>query len=108
MTDTLETITGALIDAARKAGADAADAIALKGSAVTIDVRVGALEQAERSEGTDMGLRVLVGRRQACVSASDTRAETISTLAERAVAALKVLWHILSLPGRSPVAIWIC
>ena len=89
MTDTLETITGALIDAARKAGADAADAIALKGSAVTIDVRVGALEQAERSEGTDMGLRVLVGRRQACVSASDTRAETISTLAERAVAMAK-------------------
>jgi PmbA protein len=86
MTDTLENITAALIDAARKAGADAADAIALTGSAVTIDVRAGALEQAERSEGTDMGLRVLVGRRQACVSASDTRDETIGVLAERAVA----------------------
>ncbi|KZY37400.1 modulator protein [Roseovarius sp. HI0049] len=86
MTDTLESITAALIDAARKAGADSSDAIALKGSAVTIDVRAGALEQAERSEGTDMGLRVLVGRRQACVSASDTRPETIGVLAERAVA----------------------
>src|SRR5690606_18449355 len=45
----------------------------------------GALEQAERSEGTEIGLRVLVGKRQACVSASDTRPETIAEMAERAV-----------------------
>lgn len=86
MTDRPDSITEALIDRAKKAGADAADAIALSGRAVTVDVRAGALEQAERAEGTDIGLRVLIGRRQACVSASDTRPETIRTLAERAVA----------------------
>ncbi len=43
-------------------------------------------EQAERSEGVEIGLRVLVGRRQACVSASDTSTTTITAMAERAVA----------------------
>ena len=86
MTKTLETLTEALLDAARKAGVESADAMALRGSSLSIDVRAGALEQAQRAEGTDLGLRVLVGRRQACVSASDTRAETLTALAERAVA----------------------
>lgn len=49
-------------------------------------MRGGQLEQAERAEGTDIGLRVLIGWRQACVSASDISDETIRTLAERAVA----------------------
>ena len=86
MARSLEDLTGALLDAARKAGADAADAIAVDGHAMVIDVRAGALEQAERSESTDVGLRVFVGRRQACVSASDTREATIAALADRAVA----------------------
>lgn len=86
MSKSLDTLTHALLDAARKAGADAADAIALDGTALTVDVRGGALEQAERSEGTDIGLRVFVGQRQANVSASDTRPETMAAMAERAVA----------------------
>lgn len=86
MTQKLEDLTQALLTAAQKAGADSADAIALKGTSVSIDVRKGALEQAERSEGTDIGLRVLIGRKQANVSASDTSPETIRVLAERAVA----------------------
>ncbi|PTN03307.1 PmbA protein [Rhodovulum imhoffii] len=81
-----ETLPQTLIEAARKAGADAADAIAIHGTSLSIDVREGALEQAERSEGTEIGLRVLVGQRQACVSASDTRRETITEMAARAVA----------------------
>ena len=86
MTQSLQDLTDALLTAARKAGADTADAIALRGTALNVDVRAGTLEQAERSEATDFGLRVLVGRRQASVSASDTRPETLATLAERAVA----------------------
>ena len=86
MSDRLESITGALLSEARRAGAEAADAIAVEGRSQVIDVRGGALEQAERAEGTDIGLRVLIGGRQACVSASDTGLETIRTLAERAVA----------------------
>jgi PmbA protein len=86
MTDRLETLTEALLAAARKAGATAADAMAVDGSAVSVDVRRGTLEQAERSEGIEIGLRVLIGQRQACVSASDTSARTLADMAERAVA----------------------
>ena len=76
----------ALLDAARKAGADAADALVIDGTALSIGVREGRLEEAERAEGLDLGLRVLVGRRQACVSSSDARPETLAMMAERAVA----------------------
>ena len=84
--ETLETLTQRMLDAARSAGADAADAIAIAGTSVTVDVRAGALEQAERSEGTDIGLRVFHGRRSAVVSGSDTSQDTITTMAERALA----------------------
>lgn len=76
----------ALLDAARKAGADAADALVIEGTALSIDVREGRLEHAERAEGLDLGLRVLIGRRQACVSSSDAKPETLAMMAERAVA----------------------
>lgn len=89
MTDTLERLTQHLLDAARNAGADQADALAVDGTSLSIDVLNGKLEHAERSEGIDIGLRVLVGQRQACVSASDTSALTIETMAERAVAMAK-------------------
>jgi len=90
MAQSLETLTAALLDAAKSAGADTADAIAVDGTSVSIDVLNGALEHAERSEGVDIGLRVMIGQRQACVSASDTSADTIQTMAERAVAMAKV------------------
>lgn len=86
MTQSPETLAHALLDAARKAGADAADAVAVQGTSLSIDVLGGKLEQAERSEGVEIGLRVLLGQRQACVSASDTRPETLQEMAERAVA----------------------
>ncbi|MBY6056554.1 TldD/PmbA family protein [Leisingera daeponensis] len=89
MTQSPEALCHALIDAARKAGADAADAMAAEGSSLSIEVREGKLEHAERSEGTDLGLRVFVGKRQALVSSSDMRPETIAAMAERAVAMAK-------------------
>jgi len=82
----LAALTAALLDAARTAGADTADALAVSGASVSIDIRAGALEQAERSEATEVGLRVLIGGRQACVSASDVSPATFARLAERAVA----------------------
>lgn len=85
MTD-LAGLTEALIAAARRAGAPEADAIAVGGTSVSIDIRGGRLETAERAEGSEIGLRVLIGGRQACVSASDTSPSTIQRLAERAVA----------------------
>ncbi len=86
MTRTPEEISQSLLDAARTAGADAADAIVIDGSSVSVEVRGGALEHAERSEGTDLGLRVFLGQRQAIVSSSDSRPETLTAMAERAVA----------------------
>ncbi|MGB0900937.1 TldD/PmbA family protein [Halocynthiibacter sp.] len=89
MTNALSDITDALLLAARKAGADHADALAVEGQSVSVDVLKGALEHAERSEGTDIGLRVFIGKRTAVVSSSDTRTDTIAQMAERAVAMAK-------------------
>ncbi|MGR3323772.1 MAG: TldD/PmbA family protein [Pseudooceanicola sp.] len=82
----LDSIAEQLLAAARTAGADSADALARSGASVSVEVRGGALEHAERAEGIEIGLRVLVGQRQACVSASDIRGETMRAMAERAVA----------------------
>lgn len=82
-------LTQSLLDAARAAGADSADAMATEGASLSIDVLNGQLEHAERAENTDIGLRVMIGQRQACVSASDIKPDTIITMAERAVAMAK-------------------
>ena len=74
-----------LVKAARAAGADAADAVALRSMSLAIEVRDGAVEESERAEGDDLGLRVLVGRRQAVVSTNDIAGDG-AALAERAVA----------------------
>lgn len=86
MPQDLPALTDALLNAARRAGAEAADAIAVDGVSTGIDVRAGKLEHVERAEGVEIGLRVLLGKRQACVSASDTAPATLDTMAERAVA----------------------
>jgi PmbA protein len=82
----LPALAEALLHAARKAGAEAADALAVDGASTSVDVLHGRLEQAERAEGIEIGLRVLIGRRQACVSASDASERTMQEMAERAVA----------------------
>ncbi|MFN3277368.1 MAG: TldD/PmbA family protein [Paracoccus hibiscisoli] len=82
----LKRLAEALIDAARRAGADQADALAVDGRSVSIDVRARGLEQAERAEGIEIGLRVLIGGRQAAVSSSDHGDQAIAQMAARAVA----------------------
>jgi PmbA protein len=79
-----------LVDAARAAGADAADAVAVRGISQGVEVRDGRVEESERSEGDDLGLRVLVGRRQAVVSTNDISGDGVMRLAERAVAMARV------------------
>ena len=73
-----------LVTAARRAGADAADALAVRSVSLAVEVREGAVEESERSEGDEVGLRVFVGRRQAVVSSNDVKAD-VAGLAERAV-----------------------
>lgn len=87
--NSLSDLTQHMLDAAKAAGADQADAVASQGASISIDVRNGSLEHAERSEGVDIGLRVFVGQRSAIVSGSDVRPATIATMAERAVAMAK-------------------
>ncbi len=79
-------LTQRLLAAARDAGADSADALVVQGTSTSVDVRMGALEQAERSESIDLGLRVILGQKQANVSSSDASDTTIVEMAERAVA----------------------
>ena len=75
-----------LVTAARRAGADQADALAVRSVALSVDVRDGAVEESQRSEGDDLGLRVLVGHKQAVVSTNDLKGDGFAALAERAVA----------------------
>ncbi len=75
-----------LVEAGLAAGAGEADAIATRGDAVSVTIRDGALEAAERADAIEIGLRVLVGGRQAIVSAADARPATLAEMAERAVA----------------------
>ncbi len=89
----LQALADALLTAARRAGADEADSMAVAGRAVSIDVRAGRLEQADSAEGVDIGLRVLVGGRQACVSSSSITPHTLAEMAERAVAMAKDAPH---------------
>jgi PmbA protein len=79
-----------LVAAARAAGADSADAVAVRSASLSVEVREGAVEESERAEGDDVGLRVFVGRRQAVVSTNDVTHDGIGTLAERAVAMARV------------------
>lgn len=75
-----------LVTAARRAGADAADAIYACNASTTVAVRLGALEDVERSEGEEIGLRVFVGQRSASIAASDMNPTTLSTLVDRSIA----------------------
>ncbi len=76
-----------LVDAARKAGAEAADAVVVRGRSTGVSVRLGKVESTESSESDDMSLRVFVGRRVASVSAN--AGSDFAMLAERAVAMAK-------------------
>lgn len=80
----------ALLQKAKAHGADAADAVATHGRSLSISVREGDLEDVDNSEGRDIGLRVMVGQRQACVSSSDLSGDSLEALAERAVAMAKL------------------
>ena len=77
-----------LVEAARKAGADACDAVAVTGISLSVDVRDGKIEETDRAEGDDVTLRVFVGKKTAMVSANSI--DDPDALAERAVAMARV------------------
>jgi PmbA protein len=75
-----------VIASAKRAGADAADAVAIESAALSHSQRLGKVEKLERAESRDLGLRVLIGRRQALVSTSDRDPKSLAQLVERAIA----------------------
>jgi PmbA protein len=75
-----------LVEQAIGAGADAADAIYIGDGSTGVQVRLGALEDVERSEGEEIGLRLFVGQRSASVSSSDLSSDALAALVERAAA----------------------
>ena len=76
----------ALVEAAVAAGADAADVLYAGNASTEVQFRLGELEDVARSEGSEIGLRLFVGRRSASVSSSDLSAGALAALVERAVA----------------------
>lgn len=85
-TSQAEDRAAALIQAARKAGADAADVLYAGDASTAVQVRLGELEDVERSEGEEIGLRFFRGSRSASVSSSDLSDEALDALVERAAA----------------------
>src|ERR1700691_1636715 len=81
-----QTILGSLLGAAKRAGADAADALYVEGISSSVSYRLGKLEDVERAESYDLGLRVFVGQKVAFVSSSDFSHDALATLPGRAVA----------------------
>ena len=75
-----------LVQRARKAGADAADAVLFDSASLSLSQRLGNPEKLEREESRDLGLRVFVGKRQAIVSTTDISATMLNELVTRAVA----------------------
>ena len=92
MTDKLQLLQD-LIKTAQSKGADVADAVFAEGTSLSLTWRMGEVEQLDRSEGQDLGLRVFVkkddGLAQAIVSSSDTSPDALDELATRAVAMAK-------------------
>jgi PmbA protein len=80
-----------LIARAKRAGADHADGVLFEGVSIAHAQRLGEIEKLERSEGYDLGLRVLVGKRQAIVSSNDRTRSALDALVERAVAMARVV-----------------
>lgn len=88
--EALAPVLKSLMSKAKAHGADDADAVATHGRSLSVSVRGGELEDVDNSEGKDVGLRVFVGNRQACVSSSDISDKSLDALAERAVAMAKL------------------
>ena len=88
--DDLSPVLKTLLSKAKACGAEQCDAIVTHGRSLSITVRGGELEDVDNSEGRDIGLRVMIGNRQACVSSSDLSETSMDILAQRAVAMAKL------------------
>jgi PmbA protein len=86
MTDDLLNLAEDVLSRARKLGADSGDALAIDAQGTDIEMRQGEIEKLERTESRGVGLRVFVGQSSALISGSVFTPESLSRLAETAVA----------------------
>ena len=95
-----------LLQRARQAGADAADAMLVESRGLAVTRRLGQLEKVERAESHDLGLRVFVGRRQAIVSTGELDTAALDRLVEQAVAIARAVPEdsYAGLPGPDQIA----
>ncbi len=80
-----------LLAEAKKAGAEVAEVVLHDGASVSIQRRLGKIEETERAETREIGLRVFIGRSSASVSASSIDRASFARLAEQAVAMARVV-----------------
>src|ERR1700678_1588490 len=81
-----QAILATVLQRGKSGGAGAADALFVEGVSSSVSYRLGKLEDVERAESYDLGLRVFVGNRVAFVSSSDFSQDALATLPDRAVA----------------------
>ena len=74
-----------LVKKAQKSGADHVDAVFFSGKSSSVTWRLGKLEDIERSENSDLGLRVIIGKNQAIVSSSDMSDQALDELVSRSI-----------------------
>ncbi|MDD3183064.1 MAG: TldD/PmbA family protein [Alphaproteobacteria bacterium] len=75
---------------AKRLGAEAADALYVEGKSIGVSWRGGKLEGLNHSEGGDLGLRVLFGKKQASAATSEHSPKSLKEIAERVVAMAKL------------------
>ena len=79
-------LLASLLAKAKRAGAEAADALCVESTSLSHAQRLGKVEKLERAESRDLGLRVFLDTRQAVVSTTDQDAAALDALVERALA----------------------
>src|ERR1700754_1115695 len=80
-----QAILATLLEGAREAGAGAPAALFVEGLSSSVSYRLGKLEDVERAENYDLGLRVFVGQKVAFVSSTDFSDDALAALPGRAV-----------------------
>lgn len=86
MTTDLLSVASDIVDLALKSGATSADAIAVSSRSEEVELRHGVIENVERSESQDVGLRVFVGQSAGLISGSVLARDGLQRLVERAIA----------------------
>jgi PmbA protein len=86
----LRTVAEALVTRARRAGADAADAVVGESDGLETGIRLGEIEKLKRSRERRAGLRVFLGHATAIASSGDLSTTGLDALVDDALALARV------------------